>query len=494
MKKILLLLVLQIATLYAFTISDGILAKKTAQTATGLPIGGIPAGLAEETAQTATGLPIGGIPAGTGSGTYIHSGTLQDFTPVLQDGSKYYHKILSGKNDSFVLQDKKITTASGAAAFAVSGTPGDNQTITIEGNKFQNIGSRAIFVKNVDNVIIQGNYYDNVRTCIHINNAKNITIQYEKFKNHASGWGYNKYLLGHVIAVNDSILDSLLVKGVLVDRSDAPYAGLDLSDGSADRNDYALASDYINFRTVHMAPGKIGYIENSMISGSENIGEAQSGAGFIADHDCSGLVFRNLVVFNTSEGLLSSANSSVTFENIIGCHTAKASRNLTYTARSDPSDPYYGKISKYTAGGVGSFWYAGHSCDAANGSAGPTSYKNVRVVSYRADDLSSYFGGRFVSETTGRAVPGSTWFNTEDCNFAITADSLDTYAGKCGVDTLYRSTMKGDEGTASLPTPDEVCQIMFGMNYTPGMATNGAMFAKWGTASNHEMYFDESRK
>ncbi len=441
---------------------------------------------------------VGGIPKGSGSGIYKLKDKLLVYNPIFID--KYYtHKLIS-KNKILTIENKFVS----GNRISISGIRGYNQTVIIRWNKFESIDHVGIFIKNIDNIIIEGNYFDMVKSPVKIYYPKNIKFKYNKIKNHAIG-NFNKYVGHHVISVNwdweKYKVSSLEVAYNLVDRSDAPYIGKDLSDWSKDRNDAALASDYINFRNLYMEDKKIGYVHNNIEAGSEHIGEAQSGCGIIADHNCKGLLFKYNVVVNTTATWFWSANSQVDMVENIAVYTEKANRNLTYPYRASISDPNYGKILKHSVRGFGLSYYTGHGCDAADGTVGPHYIDGNRLGAWRSN--TEYYIGSVSSnlkDDIGWDSPTITITDTNNFAWHLDNTTNDWYVKKyepykCN-SNLYKTYFGSKWTPKGLPplTAKEIYKLVFDLDYIAGMSTNWAMFSKWGTANNNEMYFDESRE
>ena len=127
--------------------------------------------------------PAGAIPSGEGTGIYTYSDTLTAYSPPMVYSS-YTHQLVA--DETLIIEDKYLdgpvvsnedNTAWAAAKIAVIGTIGANQTVIIRGNKFTNTSGTGIYIKGVDNIIIEGNYMDTVKKGIQIYWTNNVTIR-----------------------------------------------------------------------------------------------------------------------------------------------------------------------------------------------------------------------------------------------------------------------------------------------------------------------------
>ena len=465
--------------------------------------------------------PVGGIPTGEGAGIYSNSNTLiaGNFPIVYYSYTHQFESV----DETIVIEDKYLTGGVeynpiygvwGSGKIAVHGAVGDNRTAIIRSNKISDVNHVGISINDVDNVIIEGNYFDTVKSPIRLRGVKNVTIRYNKLKNHAVAT-YINGLGNHAIVINYSVLDSCEVAYNLVDRSDAPWEMYDLTDGSDDRNNTAMANDYVNFGHTKMSEGTIGYCHNNILLGSEHIGETQSGCGFILDADSYDIEFKANISVNATQTAFGTSNSRGWWINNIGVYTYTADQHLVYPYKEDTTDETYGKLLPYSTRIIGMGYYTGGwYCPTVDGTAGPHVIKGNRGARWGV--TKPIHIGSIDSNIDITHVDGSNTFNVIEGNsFGWTTDNVtyptyywEDYPPDCPHDIwkYYLEVLNSEPNSPAPTTPEEayriICDPTFtdgdaftaGEFYTAGMATNGAMFTKWGTADNHEMYFDESRK
>lgn len=524
--------------------------------------------------------PVGGIPSGEGTGVYTYTGDLNEYIKPYVD--QYYTHELTATDETLILENLHISqdNPSGGDYVAVRGVEGANQTLIVRGCKWYNKDGLGMYIKGVDNIIIEGNYWDLTLKPFTVYWVKNITIRYNKFRNHAVGT-YNGSVGHHVFAINGGnddglrTVDSLEIAYNLVDRSDAPHIQYDLVprnwEGTAwdelitpetftatsgqtqftlesyplygvtivvnsstldpslynvsglivtftpslnsgdsvsinydpevhsvDRNETALASDYINTRWLTMTQGNIGRIHNNVQLGSEYIGECQSGCGFILDARSYDIELKRNVSINATNTSFGSANSKGTWIENFGGYTNKANRNLSQAYRADMTDPVAGTILKHGVRFVGITWYSGHSCDASSEREGPHSLIGNMGGRLSTDDINISSVGVIQSSVSSLEVTEDGYNTVSGNSFQWSTNPIypRENAVDCGViswSSYFDLTNTTDVGAPSAPTAVELYDMACGLPYVAGMATNNAMFNKWGTANNHEMYFDETR-
>lgn len=395
--------------------------------------------------------------------------------------------ILSGDNQTFEFKNKVWDGESAKGAIInVQGTVGANQTVIIKASKFTNMSTTAIRINKVDNIIIEGNYFQGVATPLRIYNFKNLSIKYNKIKNHGltlakTPWAKNG-TQAHLMTINDSrSIETLDVSYNLVDRSSDPR--YNPNDTIEQRHAKAHASDYMNFRNLNMIDGARGVISYNILVGSEKVGEAALGGAFIADHNTYKLDFHNNIAFNATGTSYTSANSGdLSFTNNIGYHTPQASGNLLRISYSPLS---HGTLKNETYG-VRFEQYGGHGLTP---NLGEHTITGNRIIAHREDGVNvHYIGARVESK-----IISDTFMNMSNNSFDWKKDSNNN---KLIVEQLSRGSIlykHYPSSNGALPdlTANEISQLVFGINY--GGNTDNKMFSKWGTAKNSPKYFDESR-
>jgi len=241
--------------------------------------------------------------------------------------------------------------------------------------------------------------------------------------------------------------------------------------------------DYINTRKVSMLKGKKGEIHHNIIAGSENIGEALWGGGIITDSNSHNINIHHNIIYNATQGAFTSANSdNITISNNIGFYTKRSTKNIlpscynTKVLLTHPSYTSALSISDYKKGDIGRHII-----------------KNNRFLAYGIDKKNYWTRiGQITSKVKNKIDGQNSYITLKKNNFnwlKTTKNHIDIQKSN----NNYKTKLNIDESQQSTPTNDEVTQLIFGMNYKPGMSTKNAMFKKWGTANNHQMYFDEKR-
>ncbi|MCK5539036.1 MAG: hypothetical protein KAI79_19590 [Bacteroidales bacterium] len=128
----------------------------------------------------------------------------------------------------------------------IIGSVGTNQTVIIKASKFTNI-KLPLRILYVDNVIIEGNYFQDMWSGIHVAYAKNITVRYNKFERHGVKPGRsNTSWAGNFLHLNSCNLDTLSIEHNLVDRS---------SDSRPNKQENTFAEDHLSIYHTKMVGG-----------------------------------------------------------------------------------------------------------------------------------------------------------------------------------------------------------------------------------------------
>jgi hypothetical protein len=426
---------------------------------------------------------IGGAPKRDGINRYLYTKPLKETTYRGLGYKNRYTHLLTAKNQELIIENRYFTgDPTTRATVTIKGKVGSNQTVVIRGSKFENIDDLAIYVNAVDNVIIEGNFFNKVLHPVILHSIKNIAIKYNKVKNHAVSNRTceeinQKKLSRHVFVVDGARdINKLEIAYNLIDRSDASY---NPKWSKRERHKKSLAMDYINLRKVSMRGGRVGEVHHNIIAGSENIGEALYGGAIITDDDSHDIHIHHNIVYNATQGAFTSANSdNITISDNIGFYTKRATKNILPSC-------YNRKVSLDSSIYSNALIIA----DYKQGDIGKHIVKNNKFLSY-GREKSHYWSrvGRINAKDKNRIIGKDSYIELVDNNF-------EWPRGANGqIDILKR-----ESNYAVYLEPKErvlnsdVTQLIFGMNYHPGMLTNNAMFKKWGTADNHEIYFDEKR-
>lgn len=322
----------------------------------------------------------------------------------------------------------------------IIGSVGTNQTVIIKDSKFTNI-KLPVRILYVDNVIIEGSYFQDMWAGIHVAYAKNITIRYNKFKRHGVKPGRsNTSWAGNFLHLNSCTLDSLSIKHNLVDRS---------SDSRPNIQENTFAEDHLGIYHTKMVGDNKGYISNNYIMGSEKHNESGTGGGITIDQYGSGFVIENNYIYNTGSFLIGVASSeNLEILNNIGymtqVHDSYISTNAKHVG-SDNSGP--NKNSQLTI----TEWHASDQPE--------NPVKNVTIRGNRL--LAKWHDG-------SQSIQ---WLDVDLNELDITNNSF--------VNHKY----DGGDGPLSHPTQQEVYMAIVGTD-------EAGMFATHGQGAN---YFDESR-
>ena len=262
-------------------------------------------------------------------------------------------KNITKSNEVIEISHKEISDIDNRYNIMIWGRAGANQTVRITKSKFQN-SNFVILIGNVDNVEIIGNYFKDVGTAIRINNARNITVRYNKVKNFgkfklfsgAMGWSSN-----FCIVAESPQLSSLDISYNLVDRLHASCGG----DGRNVKQN-VFTEDYINIYKSQMDSGNKGHIAHNYIIGSEQACESTSGGGIIIDQLGSGFIIENNVLYNTGQYLIGAASSSnIEIRNNLGFMTFAHDfylrpHNHSSSSRTGPEVTYSIGVSQWGEG------------------------------------------------------------------------------------------------------------------------------------------------
>jgi hypothetical protein len=229
--------------------------------------------------------------------------------------SKIHKRLADG--ETFTIKNKSFSNLSGFVV-KITGTRGHNQTLIIEDCKFEHTAT-SIYVNGIDNVIVKGNYFNWVGTLLHIRRAKNINVSYNKMKDFGVMPDADGGLSGGFYVIN-SHLDSLLVEHNLFDRS---------GDNRPNTNANTLVGDYLSMNSTTMSAGKTGMVRNNYLRGSDGHNESCIGAGILAEHKSSNIIYKDNVLYNTGQYLIGAATSyHITFDGNIGYSTWEHDRDI----------------------------------------------------------------------------------------------------------------------------------------------------------------------
>ncbi len=432
-------------------------------------------------------ISVGGIPKRKGHNKYQYTENLKKTNYKGMGYKNRYTHLLTEDNQKLIIENRYFSgDPTTRSTITIKGKVGKNQTVIIRASKFENIDAQAIYINEVDSIIIEGNYFDRVLHPVILHSVKNIEIKYNKVKNHAVSNKTcqeisSKKLSRHVFVVSGAKnINKLEIAYNLIDRSDAPY---NPKWTKKDKYKKSLAMDYINLRRVSMLIGKRGEIHHNIIAGSENIGEALYGGGIITDDDSHNIYIHHNVVYNATQGAFTSANSdNITIADNIGLYTKRATKNILpccYNKSVSLDTPVYSNALIIA--------------DYKDGDIGRHILKNNRFLGY-GRDKNRYWKiiGRITSKEKTRIEGDSSYITLQNNNFIWQKSANNILKIRKGKGN-YKTYLNIDESRQHTPSNSEVTQLIFGMDYHPGMVTNNAMFKKWGTADNHEIYFDEKR-
>ena len=438
------------------------------------------------------------------NGTYTHTGTLQTIIPTeatwypYSPNSNQYGKTLTS-GETYTVENKHFKGDSGYSKrpLTILGTSGTGQTLIVKGCKFTNIEERAIYVKNVDTVIVEGNYAEAVGGLINIYGAKDIKVRYNKVKNFGIMDVYGHFQ--HVIVVNDSLqVNSLDVSYNLVDDSNDPRYVPNMTDEQ--RHAIAFRADWMNFRRVQMADGKTAKVHHNILAGSEHVGEVGQGGGIILDHGCIGFDIEDNLIFNTTGTLISTANCKrVGIRRNIGAYSNTAANNLMVGAGTALTSANLAS----TKGDVYSLFFGTYISSHADDIAGQIPVNDIfshvvennRLTAYRVsgdrNSNAANLAVRDINKITD-VNNNEIVLNNNSFTWKVTNSVRDTrHLVFSGVDRYDQYFVENLSVAAA--TPQELSQAIFGVDY--GQPTTGnKMFQKWGTAVNNALYFDENRK
>ncbi|GEM_PF-5023059 len=164
----------------------------------------------------------GTTPTTSGNTTYTYTEELKIILPSDSNWYPYrpkqneYGKILA-PGETYVVENTHFKGEQDYSRrpLTLIGEAGSGQTVIIRANKFTNIEERAIFVKNVETLIVEGNYFENVGGMIKTYNINNLTVRYNKVKNHGIMPVYGTFQ--HLSVINDTPrnpLNSLIILSI----------------------------------------------------------------------------------------------------------------------------------------------------------------------------------------------------------------------------------------------------------------------------------------
>ena len=144
----------------------------------------------------------------TKGNSLIKSGESRNSTPLTSKTAISKH-LSSGETWKFENQHMDNISDIG---IEIIGSVGTNQTVIIKDSKFTNI-KLPIRILYVDNVIIEGNYFQDMWAGIHIMVAKNVSVRYNKFERHGVKPGRsNTSWAGNFLHLGLCTLDTLSIE------------------------------------------------------------------------------------------------------------------------------------------------------------------------------------------------------------------------------------------------------------------------------------------
>ncbi len=204
----------------------------------------------------------------------------------------------AGENYTFDAKHMKDIADIGLQIFGIEGS---GNVVTIKNSKFTNI-KLPLRLYYIDTVIVEGNWFEDVWSCMHIAICKNVIVRYNKSRRHgvlpersSTSWA------GNFAHFNSCDMDSFNVHHNLIDRS---------SDTRENTQENTFAEDHISVYHTKMNPGKTGYITDNYIMGSEEHCESGSGGGITMDQFVSGINIERNTIYNTGSFLIGIASST----------------------------------------------------------------------------------------------------------------------------------------------------------------------------------------
>lgn len=357
-------------------------------------------------------------------------------TPLTRESAISKH-LSSG--ETWIFENKHMDNIADIG-LEVTGQKGANQTVIIKNSKFTNI-KLPIRILYVDNVIIEGNYFEDMWSAINISAAKNITVRYNKSKLHGVKPGFsNTWWSANFIQLNTCTLDSLSIEYNLVDRS---------SDVRPNLQENTFSEDYFSIYYSVMTGSNKGQISNNYIMGSEKHNESATGGGITIDQGGTGFVMENNYIYNTGSFLIGIASSkNIQILNNLGFMTQVHDTYIETNAKhvgADNSGP--NKNSQLTI----TQWHAAGTPEVL--------VENIiitgnRLLAVRAD-----------------GTDGHQWLDVDRTELTISNSSF------------LNNKSDGGDGPLQHPTQQEVYEAIVG-------ADEAGMFATHGQGAN---YFDENR-
>lgn len=209
-------------------------------------------------------------------------------------------------NEIFILENKYIHNIIGKVAVTINGEKGTNQTVIIRNSKFYDV-TQAIRIVGVDNIIIEGNYFEKTWSAIKIYYAKSVIIKYNKSKNHGVlNYLSNTAWSGNFAQIADQLsMEKLEIEHNLIDRS---------QDNRPNAHANTFAEDYINAYRIGMVQGKESSIGYNYIIGSELNNESITAGAITIDQYGDNHKIHNNVIYNTGSfniGVASSRNIKI---------------------------------------------------------------------------------------------------------------------------------------------------------------------------------------
>jgi len=233
---------------------------------------------------------------------------------------------LNNVNEVFILENKLLENIIGDEAVTINGTKGANQTVIIKNSRFTNV-TQALRIVGVDNVIIEGNYFEKTWSVIKCYYAKSVIIRHNKSKNHGTlNYLSNANWSGNFAQIADqNAMDKLIIEHNLIDRSD---------DNRESKHPNTFAEDYINIYQVKMSSGKESSIGYNYIIGSELNNESITAGGITIDQEGEHHRIHNNVIYNAGSFCIGIASSrNINIENNVGLQTAAHDKALLSHAK-----------------------------------------------------------------------------------------------------------------------------------------------------------------
>ena len=273
--------------------------------------------------NTAEGFSLSAIQAlqAEADDTYVSTGT-----PVTPSEPL---NLSIGPGETVTVSNLSFADTGSTQAISALGTRYEGSTLIIENCKFVNM-DWAIYINEVDNVIVRSCYIEDVGAGIKINRAIDLQVIYNKIKNYGTRTPSDTDWAGNAIQCTfSSSLTRFEILGNLLDRS---------SDNRENLCENTFVEDHISCHKAGMTGSgeNIGHIKNNMVVGAAVNCESIGGGGITLDQQVDWVEIDGNYVYNAGGfaiGIASSKDSKML--NNMSFYSIEHDDNLRNNARNE---------------------------------------------------------------------------------------------------------------------------------------------------------------